>query len=360
MGKRRGLIYGILVPIALFAVWLAGVMLTPYRAFNEAGIFVDIPRGTGTRGITRILAERGVVRHAFTFELLSRWQGRTLQAGEYFFDRPMTPLEVHRKLAEGQVFVYWVTIPEGATIFDIGQILERAGLATPEEFRAVVADASPVRDIAPRARNLEGFLFPDTYQFPRRATPQEIVAAMVRRFREVWQSFPEAERNPHRLAPAELITLASLVERETGLADERPIIAGVFYNRLQKGIPLQCDPTVIYALQLANKYKGPLGRARHRQLTTRDLRFASAYNTYLHGGLPPGPIANPGKASLRAALFPPRVDYLYFVADARGGHFFSKTLAEHNANVARYRRLQEGSGAGGSAGLATGGSRTPR
>jgi UPF0755 protein len=215
-------------------------------------------------------------------------------------------------------------------------------MATREEFLAAARDPSPVRDIAPRARNLEGFLFPATYQFPRRVAAGDIVGAMVRRFREVWNSLPERQALPGGFSVEQVVTMASLVERETGIAGERAVISGVFHNRLRRGMPLECDPTVIYALELAGRYRGSLTRA--------DLRFDSPYNTYRRRGLPPGPIANPGEAALRAALAPAQTEYLFFVADAQGGHLFSRTLREHNANVARYRRLQAEAARGRSGG----------
>ena len=332
---QRGKIIAIVLVLATagLAAWLAIALFVPYRDYPAESIFVDIPRGTSARGVARLLASRGVVRSVVAFELLSRWRsGATLQAGEYRFERPMTALEVHRQIAEGRIFVQTILIPEGLTMLDLASLLEQQGLVRRGAFPAAAREASLVADLAPNAKTLEGFLFPATYQFPRRVEPAEVAAAMVRRFREVWASLPEEGRNPHGLSAAEVVTLASLVEKETGLDEERPLVAGVFYNRLRRGLALQCDPTVIYALRLANRYRGTL--------TTRALAFNSPYNTYRRRGLPPGPIASPGTASLRAALYPPKTDYFYFVSNLQGGHFFAKTLAEHNKNVARYRRLQ--------------------
>jgi UPF0755 protein len=341
---RRILIYGSLV-VAALAAWLAYALLVPYQGFPREGVFVEVPRGASARAIARLLEEKGVVRSSVAFELLARWHARErpagLQAGEYHFSRPLTPIEVHRWLAEGRVYVHVVTVPEGYTMFDIANLFEREELTHRENFLAAARDPSAVRDLAPEARNLEGFLFPATYQFSRRVTAEEIVGAMVKRFREVWKAFPAEGRNPQRLSVLRLVTLASLVEREARLPDERLLVSGVFYNRLRRHMALQCDPTVLYALRLAGK--------PHSALTTADLQFNSPYNTYRFPGLPPGPIANPGEASLRVALYPPKTDYLYFVSDTRGGHFFSRTIAEHNANVARYRRMSA-AGAGQDAG----------
>lgn len=215
-------------------------------------------------------------------------------------------------------------------MFDIAALAESEGFLSREEFLDAARDPSLVRDIAPGAPSLEGFLFPATYEFPRHMTGKDLTAAMVKRFRQVWTTLPAPGATPQP-SVLDVVTLASLVERETPRPEERPHVAGVFENRLRIGQPLQCDPTVVYAMTLAGTYSGKLDGG--------DLQFASPYNTYRNKGLPPGPIANPGEAALRAALDPPPTDDLYFVANTEGGHFFSKTLEEHNQNVARYRRL---------------------
>ncbi|MBI1749299.1 MAG: endolytic transglycosylase MltG [Acidobacteria bacterium] len=318
-------------------VWLGAEWQTPYQGFPTGGVFVEVSRGMSSSVIARRLAQSGVVRSRVAFDMLSRWKSpAALQAGEYHFDQPVTPMEVFRKLAEGRVFVHVLTVPEGKTIFDVAELVENERLARRKAFLAAASDASLIHDLAPEARSLEGFLFPATYQFPRRVTPERIVETMVKRFREVWGRLQKEKGAVDGRPVAEVVTLASLVEKETGVAEERPLVAGVFHNRLKRRMALQCDPTVIYALELANKYDG--------SLNGKDLQFKSPYNTYRNAGLPPGPIANPGEASLRAALAPPKVDYLYFVANMEGGHFFSRTLAEHNSNVARYRRLQAQNG----------------
>ncbi len=322
----------VLAGLVAAGVWLAFALYTPYQGFPREGVYVEVPRGASGKAIARLLAGKEVVRSRLAFEVLCRWRARhALQAGEYFFDRPANAFEVYRVLAEGRVFQAQVTVPEGFTLFDIADLLAREGLTSRQAFLDAARDPAPIRDLAPGARSLEGFLFPATYSFPRHSAAREIVEAMVRRFREALQALPEAGADRNELSLEAVVTLASLVERETSVPAERPIIAGVFTNRLRRRLPLQCDPTVIYALQLAGRYNGSLG--------SRDLQFDSLYNTYRHPGLPPGPIANPGGAALRAALDPSPVNYLYFVANGQGGHVFSKTLEEHNQNVARYRRL---------------------
>jgi UPF0755 protein len=320
----------VVLGVVLVAAWIAYALSMPYQGFPREGVYVDVPRGASARTIAGLLAENGVVRSQLAFEALCRWRGRALQAGEYFFDHPTTAFEVYQTLAEGRVFELEVTVPEGFTMFDIADLLADEGLTTQQAFLTAARDTTPIRDLAPGAQSLEGFLFPAIYKFPRHIAAQEIAQAMVRRFRETWQTLPAASARANGLSVEGVVALASLVERETSIPDERPLIAAVFTNRLRRGLALQCDPTVIYALQLAGKYRG--------SLTSPELRFDSPYNTYRRAGLPPGPIANPGEAALRAARAPSRVDYLYFVATGQGGHVFSKTLEEHNRNVTRYRR----------------------
>ena len=330
---RRLFWIALVLVVAVAAAWVAASLYLPYQAFPAGGVYVDIPRGSSQRSIARILADQGVVRSRWIFEALCRRHpGHALEAGEYFFDHAVTPFQVYDALANGRVYVRELLIPEGYSMFDIADLVAREGFTTRDDFLAAASDPTAVRDLAPHAVSLEGFLFPATYEFPRHPTGQEMTAAMVKRFREEWAILPaqgENGRDPS-LSVAQTVTLASLVERETPKRDERPLVAGVFSNRLRQGIPLQCDPTVVYALELAGKYSGTLDAA--------NLRVESPFNTYRHAGLPPGPIANPGDASLRAARAPEETPYFYFVADTEGGHFFSKTLAEHNRNVTLYRR----------------------
>jgi UPF0755 protein len=313
------------------ALWVSYALYVPYRGFSGVGVFVDIPRGTSARGIARLLAQQGVVRGRWPFILLARWRTRPLQAGEYYFTQPETAFQVFDTLAAGRVFEISITVPEGFNTIQIGSLLEQNGLVTRKAFLDAARDVSPIRDLAPNAPSVEGFLFPSTYEFPHHVTPERVIDAMTGQFRKHWGALTAVDPPGETRTPQEIVTLASLVESETPKPEERPLVARVFLNRLKIGLPLQCDPTVIYALEQAGAYTGTL--------TSADLRFDSAYNTYHHQGLPPGPIANPGEASLRAALEPADVDYLYFVADTEGGHLFSRTLAEHNRNVARYRNL---------------------
>ena len=330
---------------AVAAAWMWYTLEMPYRAFSEQGAFVDLPHGASSRTVARVLKQNGIIRSAFAFELYARRHPRRrLQAGEYFFNHPISAHDVFWQIADGHVYEQPFTVREGETIFDIAHDLESEKLMTSDEFLAAAQNPELIRDIAPHAKTLEGFLFPATYFLPRHPNPTDVTAEMVRKFKEEWQRIapPESRHDTtgleHGRPIISAVTLASLVERETPQPDERPLVAGAFENRLRKNIPLQCDPTVIYALQEAGQYRGTL--------TGADLHFASPYNTYAHPGLPPGPIGNPGEASLRAALDPAKTDYLYFVANTHGGHFFAATLAEHNRNVTKYRRLLAGLPAG--------------
>jgi UPF0755 protein len=323
------------------AAWMWLCTERPYQGFAAQGVFVDLPHGASSRTVARLLKQNGVIRSAFAFEVYARRHARRrLQAGEYFFDRAISAHDVFWQIADGRIYEQPFTVREGETIFDIAQDLEAQNLMTADEFLTAAQNPDLIRDIAPRAKTLEGFLFPATYFLPRHPTATDVTAEMVRKFKEEWQRITPAESKQdttgleHGRPVISVVTLASLVERETPKPEERPLVAGAFENRLRKRIPLQCDPTVIYALQDAGQYNGTLRGA--------DLHFDSPYNTYAHPGLPPGPIGNPGEASLRAALEPAQTDYLYFVANTQGGHFFAATLVEHNRNVTRYRRLLAG------------------
>jgi len=336
--RRLGLLALLaLSTIGAGATWLDSQISRPYRGHRPEKVFVDIPHGTSRWGVAGILRRDDVIRNRVAFELFSLWHVRTPeQAGEYLVDHQLDSRELFWKIAHGQIFVHVVTVPEGWTKFDIASELERQGICSRESFLAAANDPSLISDLAPQANSLEGFLFPSTYEFTRHTTCEQIAGIMVRHFRSVWETLDPSgsQQFPMALSLAQVVSLASLVERETPNPAERPLVAGVFYNRLRIHNPLQCDPTVQYAMYLAGHPE--------KNVRPEDLAIDSPYNTYHHRGLPPGPIANPGEASLKAALAPAQTDYLYFVANDQGGHFFSKTLAEHNRNVVRYRHLLAG------------------
>jgi UPF0755 protein len=344
--KKRLLVL-LLAAAALGLAWVVFDLLSPYRGY-AGNVILEIAPGSRASQIADSLAARGVLRHRWPFLLryLIGRPRRTLRAGEYMFDRPLRPIDVYRKLVLGEVYLHPVVIPEGSDRFDIARILNQRLGIDPGLFLRVTRQTMPIHDLDPRAPSLEGYLFPDTYRFPRGVSAATVVTTMLARFRhivatrfaDVGATLVVAQGRP-RGAPLhqggltgwhDVITLASLVEKETPEASERPLVAGVFERRLELGMPLQCDPTVVYAAQLEDHPIGPI--------TQTDLQLNSPYNTYRHAGLPPGPIANPGEASIRAALHPAAGDALYFVANNQGGHVFARTLAEHQLNVARYRR----------------------
>ena len=330
----------LLLAVAGCAAYLWFAIEKPFGAIPAEGVFVDVPHGDSQRAVSRLLKEKGVIRSSIAFEVYARRHPRrSLQAGEYFFDRPISGKDVYWKIANGEIYEQPFTVKEGDTMFDIARNLESANFMKADAFLNAARDTTLIQDIAPNAKNLEGFLFPATYNLAKRTSATDLTASMVHKFREALQQIA-----PDRLDPAtpgtpllSVITLASLVESETPKPEERPMVAGVYTNRLRKGMLLQCDPTVIYALKQVNKYKPPL--------LLKDLTYNSPYNTYVHSGLPPGPIGNPGESSIRAALAPAPTDFLYFVANTQGGHFFAATLAEHNQNVAKYHRLLNGESA---------------
>jgi UPF0755 protein len=289
---------------------------------------VDINPGMSTREIAGVLKQQGVIRSKEVFLGLYLVRGRTLKAGTYQFDHPARMTEVWQRLHRGDVYTIAVTIPEGSNIFDIGARLQAAGLAAKADFvHAAQQDRTLIQDLDSNAPSVEGYLFPDTYHFQPHTPPEEMMLAMIKRFRQV----------AHQIGITgdyhQIVTLASLVEKETPLDQERPLVASVFDNRLDKNMPLMTDPSVIYAAELAGNYRGTIYQS--------DLQANSSYNTYKHPGLPPGPICNPGVKSLTAAMHPAQTNYLYFVAasaDPSGQSRFSSTLQEHAKDVEAYRR----------------------
>jgi len=303
----------------------------PFKGYESAEQFVTIEPGSGTRTIGQRLIDAGVIRDDATFRAAVWRSGRArgLQAGEFRFDRPMTPLEVIDKIARGDVYNRRITFPEGLTIREMARIYEQQKFGAASAFIEAASDAAPVRDIDPAATDLEGYLFPETYSMPRDTTAAKLISLMVGRFRQLFTSEMQQAALALEMTPRQAVTLASLVEKETARPSERPIVAAVYLNRLRIGMGMQADPTVIYALQRAGRYDGNLRRD--------DLQFDSPYNTYRYAGLPPGPIASPGLASLQAAVAPAAVDYLYFVSRNDGSHVFARTLTEHNENVRQYQ-----------------------
>lgn len=320
--------------LTLLAVFL-GIRELTLPAGPSTETFVEVVPGMGSRTIGSMLAEHGIVRSRYAFDLWHVLRGGTLKAGEYRFQQLATLPAVYNRIVRGDVYTRTVTIPEGFNLFDIAQAVQDAQLGSKESFlEAANQNLALIADLDPGAKNLEGYLFPDTYRFQRHQPPSQLLAAMVRRFRQSTTSIG-LEGDYHRV-----VTLASLVEKETPVAEDRPLVASVLENRLAQNMPLMTDPTVIYAAMLEKQYRGTIYQS--------DLKRDSAYNTYIHSGLPPGPICSPGIASLEAAMHPANSKFLYFVADAGGsGHSrFATTLEEHERNVNAYRRgLKDAQGA---------------
>lgn len=306
-------------------------MHEPYKGYEGSEQFVEIPAGSGAAEIRRRLLDSGVVPDDLTLRAALWWSGRSrsLKAGEYHFDQPITPLAVVEKIANGDIYARRITFPEGLTIQDMAALYESHGFGPSKEFVAAAGDGSLIHDLDPQAKDLEGYLFPETYALPRTAPAKQLVQLMVERFRLIYGDVFKDKAPPEGLTLRQIVTLASLVEKETGKAEERPIVAAVYANRVKRGMGMQADPTVVYALMKAGRYDGNIRKA--------DLNIDSPYNTYRYPGLPPGPIASPGRASLEAALAPSDVPYLYFVSRNDGSHVFAETLAQHNANVQKYQ-----------------------
>ena len=311
--------------------WFYQGVNRPFKGYDAPETFVEIPQGAGSVAIAKRLADAGVVPDVATFRL-ALWitgTGRRLQAGEYRFDQPTSALQVADKIARGDVYVRPITFPEGLTIKQMAAIYESKGFGPAKEFAAAAKHAALVSAVDPEAKDLEGYLFPDTYKMPRHSTAEQLVAQMVKSFMRALTPELIDAAEARQLTIRQFVTLASIVEKETGNKDERPLVAAVYANRLRIGMALQCDPTVIYALDRLGRYDG--------NLTRDDLQFDSRYNTYRYPGLPPGPIASPGRASLESAAHPATADYLYFVSRNDGSHAFASTLDEHNRNVQKFQ-----------------------
>jgi len=351
----RKLIWLILIAIIAAGGWLAWALTIPVAPSGQT--FVMLRPGYSTKRIATELQNAGLIRSKEAFILWHYYhRGRSLKAGEYLFDEPANIIDIQKRLRRGDVYFHTVVVPEGFTMFDIARAVEEAGLGTADEFLKVAkSDTALVADISPNATSLEGYLFPETYQFSRMMSMEEIVGAMVKQFRHVGQQIglipvvtspegkmetpatgdaPPPSNGPRAIDIERTVIMASIVEKETAVPEERPEVASVYYNRLEKRIALDADPSIIYAELLAGSYQGALHHA--------DMSFASAYNTYRHSGLPPGPIANPGRSALEAAMHPAQTDYYYFVADAQGHHRFARTIEEHNKNVLAYRKAMRG------------------
>lgn len=325
------LILSTLVVAAGLLAYAAYQVVTPIAPAKAE--LITLPRGMSTPQMANILEEKHAIRSRWAFDALHLLKKGTLKAGVYRFVEPATVLTVYERIRAGDVYTISVTIPEGSNIFDIAERLAEKKLCPEQAFLNVAEhDTALLRNLDPKAPSLEGYLFPDTYKFSPGISVTEIASTMVEQFRKEVEPLGLLRQTATQPSLHEVVTLASLIERETPIPSERPLVASVFYNRLAQNMPLMTDPSVIYAAELAHRYRGIIYES--------DLKFDSPYNTYLHAGLPPGPISNPGLPSIEAAMHPAHTDYLYFVAasdNPSGRSVFSATLAQHNKDVAAYR-----------------------
>lgn len=338
--KRRSCLGVLMVLLLLVVAGIGGGGFWLYRSFTkpitfEADQLITIKQGASAQAIVTQLYEAGIVKQPSLFALYLRASGKggQLKPGVYRFTSPISAMQAIDKIARGEIAFERFTIPEGFNRFDIAETLAtKTKLASEQEFLRLMNNTRGIARLSPQARNLEGYLFPDTYNYTPTASPEELISLMVNRFEDIFTPQWTTRASQLGLSVHQVITLASIIEEEARVAEDRPKISSVIHNRLKIRMPLACDPTFIYAAQLANDYDGNPNQPRHRQRL-------SPYNTYIFSGLPPGPIASPGKASIEAALYPAETQYLYFVANGIDGrHLFSRTAAEHEAAVAQYRR----------------------
>lgn len=330
--KKRLLIISIIICIGIFVCLGFAADLWLYAnkpiSANAEKIVVQLKPGQSFAKTAEILEEKGLINSPFRFKLISRFSGydKKVQAGEYLLSETMTPLHILEKMAKGEVKLYKLTIPEGLNIYQIAGLVSESGIVEKAEFIKAATDSAYVHEQGIEADTFEGYLFPDTYLFPRGTTARRIIGTMVDRFKAVFSPQWVEQAQRIGLTPHQVVILASIIEKETGDPSERPLISSVFHNRLKKNMRLESDPTVIYGIK---DFDGNLTR---RHLTTR-----TPYNTYKIRGLPAGPIANPGVKSLEAALFPAQTPYIYFVSKKDRTHHFSTNLKDHNKAVRKYQ-----------------------
>ncbi len=318
-----------------FTDWLVRELAAPVvMGPGSKAVFFEVERGWSARSVLDRLEQQGIVQSALPLQLACRifYPRERFKAGEYLVSPPLEVKAALFRIFGGRIHLEPVTVPEGLTGQEIADLLRPGDPEGSAAFRRACLDVGLIADLDPRAKDLEGYLFPNTYDLPRKAAASDLVAAMVAEFRDVFDADHLRQAAALGMSVRDVVTLASLIEEETAIPGERPLVSAVFHNRLKIGMKLDCDPTVAYALKLEGRYAG--------RLLLRDLKLPSPYNTYLHAGLPPGPISNPGRSSLDAALHPAPVDYLYFVARGDGGHRFSRTLGEHLDAVKRFRELK--------------------
>lgn len=313
------------------AFWLGRCLDSP-QPLSSASVFFEIKRGAGIGSIATSLEKEGLIKSRLPFLVAYRlfYAPRTLKAGEYAFPSPLRAKDVLSTLVEGKVYLHSITIPEGLTGFEIASLLAPILADGEEGFRSAFRNPGAIASLDPGATDVEGYLYPETYHFARGIPSTQVIQTMVAQFNSVFQEPWRMRARTLGMTVRQVVTLASLIEKETAISEEKPLISAVFHNRLRLGMKLDCDPTIIYALKQRGLFDGNLSK--------RDMSLSSPYNTYLHPGLPPGPICNPGREALAAALFPAPEDFLYFVSRNDGRHHFSRSFSEHQAAVHRFQK----------------------
>jgi UPF0755 protein len=330
-----------LVAAGATTYWIYSDLHKPI-SHKKTGQYIEIPKGSSPSGVVKTLSSEGIIKHEWPLMLYlkSTGAGSTLRAGEYDFPSPISPLNALARIQRGQRRLDRLTVIEGWTRWDIARAMVKIPemrLSDEAEALKLMSDVSLIRDLDPAAKNLEGYLYPDTYEFSPETTPADLIEMMIKRFRAVWRPEWSEKARSLNLSPREVVTVASLIETEAKLADERPLVASVIYNRLQRSIPLAVDSSIIYASKLEGKWKND------GKVYKSDVERRSPYNTRLHTGLPPGPIASPGESSLLAAVNPAETDYLYYVRDpARddGAHNFYANSSGFEAGVQALRKWE--------------------
>ena len=322
--------------IAGSAAWFYSQLETPYYNSPTDETFVEISRGLNTEKIADLLVESGILRSRIPFIAYLRFtnNAKHIKAGEYKFSEPASPKQITRRLVTGDVHYRAITVPEGLTAQETIELLARNGFGTLAEMEPILQSTDWIRDLNPNAKNLEGYIFPETYHFGRKADSRTIIKTMVDQFRKQFDAIRAELPVPAGWDVSRVVVLASMIEKEVQKAEERSLVSSVFHNRLERKVPLACDATIIYAMKLAGTYNGNIRKT--------DLSMESPYNTYIHRDLPPGPIANPGADSLRAALNPAETEYLYYVSRNDGTHVFSRNYREHQRAVDKYQKSRAG------------------
>jgi UPF0755 protein len=317
--------------LLLISAWFCYEFYSTIKPVSDE-ILIEVEMGKGAKSIAEVLKERGVIKKTWPFLLGYKlfFSSKSIKAGEYVFQSPISTKEVLSILTEGKVYLHPLTIPEGLTKKEIAQHLDSSNIVREEDFLKASSQTGIIRSLDKEAQDLEGYLFPETYNFPKGIPAKSVVSSMISLFKEIFSEDWKKRAKELQMTIRAIVILASLIEKETSLPEERKLISAVFYNRLKLGMKLDCDPTIIYVLKQENRFKG--------RLRYKDLKFDSPYNTYLYAGLPPGPICNPGLESLEAALYPADEKYLYFVSKNDGSHHFSHTFREHQNAVNKYQK----------------------